>query len=113
MNEDRERRVGMNEALFRDINERVKELNETFATFTGTMDIVCECGSTDCLERITIRPGEYEELRRDGNTFAIVAGHEVADVEEVVDRREGYHVIKKHEGFPTRLAEQTDPPSGG
>lgn len=109
--EERERRVGLNEALFRDINERVKELNETFASFTGTLDILCECGSTDCLERIRIRPAEYEEIRTDATRFAVVPGHEIPDVEEVVEQREGYDVIRKHAGIPAQVAKQTDPRS--
>jgi hypothetical protein len=109
--EERERRVGLNEALFRDINERVKDLNETFATFTGTMDIVCECGVTNCLERIAISPAEYEQIRSDATTFAVVPGHEVPDVEEIVERRGTYDVVRKRVGLPTAVAEQTDPRS--
>lgn len=111
MDEERERRVGLNEALFRDINERVKDLNETFATFTGSMDIICECGSTSCLERIRIPPAEYEQIRRDATTFAVVTGHEIPDVEEVVEQRRGYDVIRKRAGVPAAMAEQTDPRS--
>lgn len=111
MDEERKRRVGLNEALFRDVNERMKEMNETFATFSGTMEIVCECGASDCLERITIPPDDYERLRADSTTFAVVPGHETSNVEVVVQRGE-YDVIRKLAGWPATVAEQTDPRSG-
>jgi len=33
------------------------------------------------------------------------------DVEDVVDNRTGYDVVRKHSGEPTRVAEATDPRS--
>jgi hypothetical protein len=50
---------------------------------------------------------EYEAVRRDPMHFAVVGGHETPDVETVVERREGYVVIEKHEDV-RGIAEQTD-----
>ncbi len=47
----RERQVGLNETLFREINERLEELNKTFSEFTDKMELVCECGVRTCIER--------------------------------------------------------------
>ncbi|HZB23700.1 MAG TPA: hypothetical protein VE444_07620 [Gaiellaceae bacterium] len=109
MAEDRQRRIGANEALFRQVNERMRDLNETFATFTGKIDLMCECGAATCTERIAMDPSAYEELRSDANLFAVVPGHEVPDVEYVVAQRDVYDVIRKREGVPSQIAEQTDP----
>ena len=107
--EDRDRRIGANEALFRQVNERMRDLNETFATFTNRMDLMCECGATDCTERISMEAQAYEELRSDPTLFAVVPGHEAPDVEYVVEKRGGYDVIRKRDGIPAQIAEETDP----
>ena len=106
---EREQRVGMNEALFREVNERIDGMNRTFATATGTMSIVCECGDRDCISQIEIPLPEYEQLRADPTTFAIVPGHEVPGVEDVIGRREGYEVVRKHPGVSQLIAKATDP----
>ena len=107
--EERERRVGVNEAVFREANERIDDLNQTFATITDRLVLVCECGDGECVEKISMSPGAYEELRAEATHFAVVPGHEVADVEQVVARREGYDVVRKHDGIPRRIAEVTNP----
>jgi hypothetical protein len=109
--DDRERRIVVNEALFREVNERVKGLNETFASITEVMDVVCECGSSGCMERFAIAPGEYEALRSNPDHFAIVPGHEIAEVERIVSRCGHYDVVEKLPGEAQRIAEATDPRS--
>ena len=105
----REERIGLNEAVFREVNERIENLAETFDLSSEMLDLVCECGNADCVQRITMTHPEYEELRSDSHQFAVYPGHEIPDVERVVDRRKGYDVVKKTEGPPERIAEQTDP----
>jgi hypothetical protein len=107
--DERELRVGLNEAVYRQVNERLQDLNEAFATVTDTMKIVCECGSGTCTEEISLTPVEYEQLRADPHLFAVVRGHEVPEVESVVDKRETYDIVKKDHGSPKRIAEFTDP----
>ena len=82
-----ESRLGLkarNEALHRQVNEKLEQLNEAFGHFTDTFAIVCECDDLDCLEQITIAVSEYEELRGDPTRFAIVPGHESLLIERVV-----------------------------
>lgn len=107
--DERERRIGLNEAVFREANERIEELNQTFAAVTQKLVLVCECGDGQCVEKISMSPEAYEDLRADAALFAIVPGHEIPDVEQVVAQREGYDVVKKHHGIPRRIAEVTDP----
>jgi hypothetical protein len=111
MSIEREQRVGMNEALFREVNERIDDVNQTFAIVTGTMSIVCECGMTGCVDQIVIPRTDYEQLRADPTLFAVVPGHEIADVEDVIERRDGYDVVRKHPGVPQTIAKATDPRS--
>jgi hypothetical protein len=105
----REERIGRNEAMFRQVNEQIEGLNETFAELTDRMIIVCECGDAECIEQIEITRHEYEALRSDPALFAVKPGHIQPDVEDVVANRGGYEVVAKHSGTPVRLAEQLDP----
>jgi hypothetical protein len=107
--DERKRRIGLNEAVFREANERIEELNETFATLTDELVLVCECGYGDCTERISMSVREYEELRADSAHFAVVPGHEIGDVEHIVAAREGYDVVRKDDGVARKIAEVTDP----
>ncbi|HKI22464.1 MAG TPA: hypothetical protein VKA24_03505 [Gaiellaceae bacterium] len=107
--EERERRIGLNEAVFREANERIRDVNETFATLTDELMLVCECGHGTCAEQISMKPGEYEALRAQPADFAIVPGHEIPDVEEVIARSEAYVIVRKNAGIPRRVAEVTDP----
>jgi hypothetical protein len=105
----REERVGRNEAMFRQVNEQIEGLNETFAALTDRMIIVCECADAECIEQIEITRAEYENLRSDPALFAVKPSHVEPDVEDVVTRHEGYEVVAKRAGIPTRIAEQLDP----
>jgi len=107
--DERERRIGVNEAVFREANERIQELNETFATVTDRLVLVCECGNGACAEQISMGAAAYEELRDDPTNFVIVPGHEIPDVEQVIAKHDDYAVVRKNQGIPRRIAEVTDP----
>jgi hypothetical protein len=107
----REERIGLNEAVFREVNERIEDLADRFELKDEPLDLVCECGDADCVRRISMTRVEYEELRSDPRQFGVHPGHEHPDVEEVVERRKGYDIVSKNKGAPERIAEQTDPRS--
>jgi hypothetical protein len=104
----REERIGLNEAVFREVNERIENLAETFDLKTP-LDLICECGDAACDERLSMTRTEYEELRSESHQFAVHPGHEYPDVESVVARLKGYDIVSKNEGVPMQIAEQTDP----
>jgi hypothetical protein len=105
----RDTRIGLNEAVFREVNERIENLADTFDLKTQALDLVCECGDGACEERLSMTRAEYEELRADAHQFAVCPGHEVPDVESVVARLKGYNIVRKNTGAPEQIAEQTDP----
>jgi hypothetical protein len=109
--DERQKRIGLNEAVFRTVNERIEELTTGFQLGDHPLDLVCECGNPHCVERITMMPSEYERVRSDATTFAVYPGHEEADVEEVVDRSRGYDIVRKYPGEPAKVAKETDPRS--
>lgn len=93
----RERRATHNQALFRSVNERLEQLNEGFREFAAYGSWMCECVRADCNEMIEMTLGEYEEVRRHPDRFAVVpdAGHVDPELEEVVDAGERYWTIEK------------------
>jgi hypothetical protein len=105
----REERLALNEAVFREVNERIEAVAETFDLKSQPMDLVCECGDAKCVERISMTQAEYEQIRSDSRHFAVSPGHEYSDVERLVEQRQGYDVVQKNAGAPERIAEQTDP----
>ena len=106
--DERARRVGRNEALFRTINEELEKLERASALRQDDLTIVCECGDLLCDERFLVRLSDYEEIRSDPRSFFVLPGHEKPDVEDVVARTDTYHVVRKHPGAPAQLAEETD-----
>lgn len=108
----REERLGANEALFREVNERVAEVAERFIagdTRDSRFDFNCECGNRDCAEQIALTVAEYEAVRAEATRFALVPGHEVPDIERVVERHPNYLVVEKEDPDAEDVARETDP----
>src|SRR5215212_7458328 len=108
---ERHERIGLNEAVFREVNERINDLAENFQLEDQPLDLVCECGDPTCVERISMSRDEYEELRSEATHFAVFPGHEKGEVEAILERRGGYDIVRKREGGPSELAQATDPRS--
>jgi hypothetical protein len=109
---NREERIGMNEAVFRDVNERIEDVASAFNMTTEPLDLICECGDAACVDRISLTRDEYEKIRADPHFFAVASGHVAPDVEEVVETHSRYDVVRKFKGVPAEIAQTTDPRSG-
>ena len=107
--EQRKRNIARNEALFREVNERVEEVSEGSAL--EEIDFLCECGDTECTESIAIARSEYEQVRSDPLRFAVAPGHQINGVEDVVEQNDRYYVVRKHEDTAGDIARETDPRS--
>jgi hypothetical protein len=92
---DRVVRAARNEALLREVNERMEELSTTFQETASTTVFACECSDLSCVEPINMTLSEYEAIRSDSNQFLVVPRHVVPDVERVVREAEGYVVVAK------------------
>jgi hypothetical protein len=93
--DERTRRIAVNETRFRDINDRVeRDLREVRAG-EGEIEFVCECGHADCRDTITMDRAAYESVREVSTHFALVSGHEITDVETVIETHENYLVVEK------------------
>jgi hypothetical protein len=105
----RAERQGRNEALFREVNERIAELNQTFQV-EGRSEFLCECSREACKEPVSISIDEYETVRRAATRFFVLPGHEDTSVERVVERSERYVVVEKI-GEAAEEADDLDPRS--
>lgn len=110
MNE-RGKRLGRNEVLFREVNERLRELGEGFSLVTEEAEFVCECGSGSCFERLRMSLARYEEIRSDPKLFFVVKGHEQLEYEKVVSETARFLVVEKLPGGPAGVAIKEDPRS--
>src|SRR5688572_8326228 len=106
----RQQRVAKNEALFRQVNERIEEVNESLGA-DELSDFLCECGDENCTAPVSLTLAEYEDIRGNPTHFAIAHGHEVIDVERVIEQNERFAVIEKVTGEAERIAVETDPRS--
>ena len=97
----RARRIADNESRFREINERLEADLRRLPVDSGPVEFVCECGHADCTASVLLTVDEYEQVRQDPATFAMLPGHDIEDVEDVILRHERYVVArKKPEAWP-------------
>lgn len=109
--DERGRRIGRNEAMFREVNERLREIGEGFSIVAEEAEFVCECGNGSCIEHIRMPLPQYGQIRTDPKRFFVVKGHEERDYEKVVSETEDYLVVEKLPGGPAGLAISEDPRS--
>lgn len=109
MNEEQVDRRARNEALFRSLNEEIKDVeNEKRTDATDPIDFVCECSSAECMKVVSVSLEEYEAVREEGSTFIVAPGHEEPEIEDVIVSHRGYSVVEKR-GDAAAVAEETNP----
>ena len=106
----RDEQIGINEALFREVNERIEDLSRTFGNGQFT-DFICECGNADCAARLQLTVAEYEAVREKPTRFVVVSDHVVPDIERVVAKHDRYTVVEKVDPEAAEAAESRDPRS--
>jgi len=103
-------RRATNEALFRDVNERIAESAERFDA--EETDFVCECADPNCTDRVSSSLAEYEQVRAEPTTFLVVPGHEEDDIERVVSDRGRFRMVDKFQAAVRRTVVRLDPRRG-
>ena len=107
--EERGHRVGENESMFRDVNERVRSAKAGRTTWTGISQWLCECADESCAERIMMSLEEYEQVRSNATHFVVAPDglHVVSGAERVVEKNERFWVVEKV-GEAAEVAEERD-----
>jgi hypothetical protein len=105
--DERSARLAQNEATFRAGNELIEK-----AVGLGVQRLapyLCECGSEECFERVTLTEDEYEAVRAHPARFFVVPGHEdLTAGEVVVEAFPSYAVVEKS-GEEREIVERSDP----
>jgi len=102
-----EERLAINEATFRRVNEGIEAGSDDHR-----MVFACECGRLGCNKLIELSRFEYDTVREHPRRFLVLAGHELLEIERVVERHDGYVVVEKV-GRAGEVAERTDPRQDG
>jgi hypothetical protein len=106
--QDRDLRAARNQALFRAVNEKLRELNEAFSAVSQTYAIACECADVSCVETLHVHMEEYLAVREHARQFVVLRGHVFPHVERVVSSTDGYVVVEKSIAV-AEITEATDP----
>ena len=105
--DERERRLAQNEALFREVNERVEGVGRDFRS-DSPYEFFCECANPDCTFRISLPPSVYESVRADSTQFMVLPDHYTPEVEDLVAEEETYWLVRKT-GEAADYVTQLDP----
>jgi hypothetical protein len=80
--------------MFREANERAKAWEERHREVEVEL-YFCECADPNCPERVGLGKADYERVRSDSRHFVIAPGHELPDVETVIEQHDGWAIIEK------------------
>jgi hypothetical protein len=96
-------RAAKNESLFREVNEGIRLLEESFE-LGEEVSFVCECSRLDCTDPVVVTLEEYKAVREGAAWFLVVCGHVDPEYERIVIENDRYAVIEKF-GLAGEIAE--------
>jgi hypothetical protein len=100
--------LARNQALFREVNERLSELAEASVDFQAAF--VCECSRVECATSIALDRDEYEAVRSGPTLFVIAPGHETPG-EAVIEENDRFVLVEKNNHPQIEIAVSTCPRS--
>jgi hypothetical protein len=109
VDDELQRRLASNEAVFREVNEGI-ERGQWPGDEASPIGFRCECARLGCNLLVELTLSEYEQVRSDPRRFVMIDGHQVPEVERVVERQPGYVVVVKQDEAGEHAAE-ADPRS--
>jgi hypothetical protein len=59
-----------------------------------SLSILCECGRNDCSTELDVSQDVYQRIRQRLNQFVVAAGHQVVEVDRVVQRLGGLTIVE-------------------
>ena len=102
----REQRMAQNEALFREVNEKIEAAAHQLGP-NVPYEFLCECANADCTFRIVLPLEVYENIRSDPKQFVVLPLHFTPEVETLVAEEETHWVVRKT-GEAGEYVEQLD-----
>lgn len=92
--------------LFREVNERIRDVSQSWAKASETVEFLCECGKAECSGLLGLTIADYDQMRSAQNRFVLLRGHESAAL-AVVARVNGYSIAEER-GADERAREDGD-----
>jgi len=109
VDDEHQRRLASNEAVFREVNEGI-ERGQWPGDEDQLVSFRCECARLGCNALVELRLDEYESVRSDPCQFLMIPGHELPELEAVVEPTPAFVIVRK-DGEAGRHADETDPRS--
>jgi hypothetical protein len=103
----KQQRAAANEATIRDVNEGI-ERGQWPGEEDAPVGFRCECARLGCNQLIELSVREYEYIRAHPRRFVLVPGHQLPEVETVIEARPGYVIVEKRDQAG-EVAEAHDP----
>jgi hypothetical protein len=93
---ERFERQARNEALFREVNERIQLGQRAEAWSPEGTDFLCECGEEGGRgQRVQVPLEVYERVRAQDDRFVVKPGHETPEIERAIEWTDDYVVVDK------------------
>lgn len=105
-------RAAKNQALCREVNERIVGLSASLALELAHRDFICECADAQCTQVVRLTVAEYEAIRADPTRFLVVPAeeHVASELEATIERYERYWTVQLV-GDGREIAAKLDPRS--
>ena len=91
-----------------DVKARVAEVA---GTWSGVPAFLCECSNTDCTESVALSRPEYETVRSSPNQFVVLPGHQLPQVDRVLEANDRCCLVEKTKHTELVLAWHRDTPT--
>jgi hypothetical protein len=85
----RAKRIVQTELFFRAITEEIARNGHADTVF------LCECGNPACAEGLHLAKEALQRLHAEKGLFVVLPGHEIPDVETVIESFEEYLIVRK------------------
>jgi hypothetical protein len=94
---DRQKR---NEKLLRAMNTQAKTSIKKYFHYeedvqATPIEFACECSDLNCDKRVRVSIADYETIHANKSHYIVVDGHQLTDIETVVNKVNGYLVVQK------------------
>ena len=84
-----------NQILFREVNERVRDVIAPRLTAGEEGEFLCECGDEACIETIRLDLEEYDAVRASPHRFVMIPGHHDGIGEATVQENGIFVVVER------------------
>ena len=95
-----------NQALFREVNERIEQLPNRLAADRYD-ELICECGNPECTQRVEVTVAEYERVRAHAGRFIVAPNHENPETESIIEQNDRFAIVESLAGESSRIAHET------